>query len=221
MCDLIAGLPDFELTDGLRVAEIGIRKYPCCGLLQRNIDGTRDLIKETGITPDEVESITVEVNHTFAMYMKYPDPNSAAQTRFSIEHAVAACFMEPRVFLSTFSDERANDPRFKAFRSKVKMVVHPEWEHGYFPQASVVTVCLKNGKVLKKDCMFARGDVGHPLEMADIRDKYDGSVEFAGTLSRAQAQKAASMIQELEKLDDVAPLVNIFTFADQLEQRAS
>jgi len=62
------------------------------------------------------------------------------------------------------------------------------------PQASVVTMQLKRGEVVTKDYWFARGDVGHPLEMSDIRDKYDGLVEFAETRARAQAQKAASLI---------------------------
>jgi 2-methylcitrate dehydratase PrpD len=218
MVDLIAGLPSFELGEALRVAEIGIRKYPCCGLLQRNIDGVRDLIAEHKLRPDDIANVTVEVNHTFAMYMKYADPTSASQTRFSIEHAVAACFLESRVFLNTFTDEAANDPRFKAFRSKVKMIVHPEWEHGYFPQPSIVTVTLTNGKVIRKECVFARGDVGHPLEMADIRDKYTGSVDFAGTLSQENAEKARRLLLDLDHLKDVSELTNLFTFADRLER---
>jgi 2-methylcitrate dehydratase PrpD len=218
MVDLIAGLPDFELGDALRVAEIGIRKYPCCGLLQRNIDGVRDLIAEHKLRAEDVAGVTVEVNHTFAMYMKYADPTSASQTRFSIEHAVAACFLEPRVFLSTFTDEAARDARFKDFRSKVKMIVHPEWEHGYFPQPSVVTVTLNNGKVIRKDCVFARGDVGHPLGMSDIRDKYFGSVDFAGTLSPETAEKAQRLLLDLENVKDVSELTNLFTFADRREK---
>lgn len=218
MVDLIAGLPDFELGDALRVAEIGIRKYPCCGLLQRNIDGVRDMIAEHRIKAEDVASVTVEVNHTFAMYMKYADPTSASQTRFSIEHAVAACFLEPRVFLSTFTDEAARDARFKAFRSKVKMIVHPEWEHGYFPQPSIVTVTLNSGKVLRQDCVFARGDVGHPLAMTDIRDKYFGSVEFAGSLSNERAEQAQRLLLDLENVKDVSELTNLFTFADRREK---
>jgi len=219
LCDLIAGLPDFELTDGFRVEEIGIRKYPCCGLLQRNIDGTLDLIKENKITADDVESIKVEVNQTFAMYMKYPDPSNAAETRFSIEHAVASCFLESRVFLNSFTDERALDPRFKEMRSKVEMVVHPEWEQGYFPQASVITVRLNSGEVIKKECVFARGDVGHPLTEADIMDKYMGCIDFAGNLSHEKASEAARMIAELDEVDDVTELVDTFTFADGPAQK--
>jgi len=216
MCDLIASLPNFEAPVGSRVAQVGIRKYPCCGIMQRNIDGMLDLIKENKLSAEEVESVVVEVNHTFSMYMKFPDPLTGAQTRFSIEHAMAGCFLEPKVFLGTFTDEKANDPEFKAFRRKVKMVLHPEWEHGYFPQPSPITVHTKDGSSIRKDCVFARGDAGHPLTDQDVMDKFMGCVDYAGVLSHEQAGRAAKMVQALDDVKDVSELVNIFSFPDKL-----
>lgn len=215
MTDLIGGVPDFDLVDGHRVAQIGIRKYPCCGIMQRTIDGMSDLVGEYNLSKDDVESIDVEVNHTFAMYMKYPDPVTAAQTRFSIEHAMAACFLERPVFLTSFTDEAANDPRFKEFRKKVRMVVHPEWERGYFPQPAIITVRLKDGRVLTKECVFARGDAGHPVTPEDVAKKYQGGIDFVDVLSPEAAKRASDMIMSLEDLKDVSALTDIFSFPDR------
>ncbi|TXI10272.1 MAG: hypothetical protein E6Q76_04380 [Rhizobium sp.] len=217
MTDLIGGVTNFDLVDGFRTAEIGIRKYPCCGLLQRNIDGMSDLISEQKLTIDAVESVEVEVNHTFAMYMKYAEPVTAAQTRFSIEHAIAACFLERPVFLASFTDEAAHDPRYMEIRRKVKMTVHPEWERGYFPQPAIITVRLKDGRTITRECVFARGDAGHPASRADISGKYQGAIDFVGVLSQPQADKAAQMIATLDDVSDVSELTTIFAFPDRLE----
>lgn len=216
MCDLVGRLTEWECEDGYRVARIGIRKYPCCGLGQRVVDGMSDLIQETGIKADDVETIEVEANHTFGMYMKFSNPENAAQTRFSIEHAIASCFIEQPVFLKSFTDEAAVDPRYAAIRPKVKKTIHEEWEHGYFPQPAIITVKMKDGSTLKKECVFARGDDGHPVTQADVEKKYKGAIKFVGTLSDSQASKAWDMIDKIEDLKDVSELTQIFSFPDKL-----
>jgi 2-methylcitrate dehydratase PrpD len=218
MCDLVGSMPDFELVDGCRVAEVGIRKYPCCGLLQRTIDGMSDLVAEHNLRGEDLESIDVEVNHTFSMYAGFPEPQTAAQTRFSIHHAMAACFLERPVFLKSFTDEAAHDPAYMALRPKVRMIVHPEWEHGYFPQPALLTVRMKDGRVLKRECVFARGDAGHPISREDVTRKYQGGINFAGTLSAARAAEAAKLIESLEDVRDVSDIMNIFAFPDLLKQ---
>lgn len=212
MTDLIAGKPDFDLVEDCRIDSIGIRKYPCCGIMQRTIDGMSDLIAEHNLTEDKVVSIEVEVNHTFSMYMKYPEPVTAAQTRFSIEHAMASCFIEQPVFLRSFTDEAARDPHYTSIRNKVKMIVHAEWERGYFPQPAIITVKLKDGSELRKECVFARGDAGHPVTPADIMRKFQGGVDFVGTMSPQSAAKAADMILRLEEIHDVSEIVDLFVF---------
>jgi 2-methylcitrate dehydratase PrpD len=217
MVELISGKSEFDLVDGFRTAEIGIRKYPCCGILQRNIDAMSELIADENLTIDQVESIEVEVNHTFAMYMKYSEPTTAAQTRFSIEQAIAACFLERPVFLKSFTDEAAADPQYTEIRSKVKMTVHPEWERGYFPQPTIITVRRKDGRTLTREAVFARGDAGHPVTRADISSKYQGAIDFVGILSQERADKAAQMIATLDEVRDVSELTSIFAFPDRLD----
>jgi 2-methylcitrate dehydratase PrpD len=220
MTDLIADVPDFDLSGGLRVEQIGIRKYPCCGIMQRVIDGMSDLVAEEKLRKEDVESIDVDVNPTFVMYVKYPEPVTAAQTRFSIEHAMAACFLEKRVFLSSFTDQAAHDPRYKEFRKKVHMKMHPEWEGGYFPQPTIITVRLKDGRVFKRDCVFARGDAGHPIAREDMKRKYDGGIEFNDVLSPAAAKRAVELIEGIEDVKDISQLTDIFVFPDRARTAA-
>ncbi|UCG54284.1 MAG: MmgE/PrpD family protein, partial [Dehalococcoidia bacterium] len=153
--DLWAGQPDFDLPlgDGFRVMEVGIKKYPCCYLQQRNLDGVLDLIAKHNISWDDVESVEHEINHTVSLYLKYSQPETGEDARFSLEHSTVACFLDRQVFLSSYTDEKARDPKFREARRKVKVTVHPEWEGGYFTFNSPVTISLKDGTEYKRLCV--------------------------------------------------------------------
>jgi 2-methylcitrate dehydratase PrpD len=212
--DLWASQPDFDLPlgDGFRVMDIGIKKYPCCYLQQRNIDGVLDMIAEHDISWDDVESIEHEINHTVSLYLKYAQPGTGEDARFSLEHSTVACFFDRKVFLDSYTDEKARDPKFKEARKKVRVKVHPEWEGGYFSFQSPLTIRLKDGREFKKLCIDARGDPSKRLTSDEVTEKYLDCVNFAGTLSENMAEKAADMVLNLDKTPNIAELMNIFTY---------
>ena len=158
--DLWSGQPDFDLPlgEGFKVMDIGIKKYPCCYLQQRNIDGVLDLIAEHKISWEDVESVEHEINQTVSMYLKYAQPETGEDARFSLEHSTVACFFDQDVFLDSYTDEKARDARFKEARKKVKVTVHPEWPGGYFAFESPLTIRMKDGREFKKLCVDARGN---------------------------------------------------------------
>ena len=215
--DLWAGQPDFDLPlgDGFRVMEIGVKKYPCCYLEQRNIDGVLELIAEHNISWDDVESVEHEINHTVSLYLKYPQPETGEDARFSLEHSTAACFLDKQVFLSSYTDEKAQDPKFREARQKVKVTVHPEWEGGYFTFNSPVTIRMKDGTEYGKLCVSAKGDPSKRLSTDEVMKKYLDSIDFAGTFSRGRAEQAAEMTLALDEVKDVSELMSLLTFPDR------
>lgn len=219
--DLWTELPDFDLPlgeDGYRVMQIGIKKYPCCYLQQRNIDGVLDLIAEHNISWDEVESIEHEINHTVSLYLKYSQPETGEYARFSAEHSTVACFFDKQVFLNSYTDEKARDPKYREARKKVKVTVHPEWPNGYFTFDSPLTIRLKDGREYKKLCVDAKGDPSKRLTSDELMKKYLDCMDFAGNFSHEAARKAAEMTLALDKAKDVSELMSILTFPD-MEKR--
>ena len=219
--DLWADQPDFDLPlgDGFRIMEVGVKKHSCCYLQQRNIDGLLELIAEHNISWDDVESVEHGINHTVSLYLKYPQPENAEQSRFSLEHSTVACFLDKKVFLSSFTDEKVHDPKFIEGRKKVKVTVHPEWEGGFFTFGSPVTVRLKDGREYTKLCFSARGEPPNRLGTDEVMKKYLDSVEFAGTFSRERTRKIAEMTLALDKVKDVSELMGRLTFPDKLKKR--
>ncbi|MFC1903541.1 MmgE/PrpD family protein [Chloroflexota bacterium] len=214
--DLWAEQPEFDLPlgDGFRIMEVGIKKHACCYLQQRNIDGIFDLIAEHNISWDDVESVEHGINHTVSLYLKYPQPETAEEARFSLAHSTAAAFLDKKVFLSSFTDEKVRDPVFREARKKVKVTVHPEWQGGFFTFASPVTIKMKDGTEYKQSCISAKGEPPNRLGINEAMKKYTDCMEFAGNFTPQQAEKAADMILALEELPDVSQLVSILTFPD-------
>lgn len=213
LMELVSGAPAFELTDEFRTLAVGMKKYPCCFLMHRNIDGVFDLIKEHGITLEDVEDVEVGINETVSMYLKYQQPETGEDARFSIPHCVAACFLDGRVFLETFTDAKARDQKFIEARKKVKVVVHPEYKKGYPPAfVSPLIIRLKDGRVLAKECLYARGQANDRLSDAEIMKSFMDCVDFHGALSRGKAEQVADMAINIEKVKDVYEIMTILTF---------
>jgi 2-methylcitrate dehydratase PrpD len=126
-----------------------------------------------------------------------------------------ACFFDQKVFLDSYTDAKARDPKFKEARKKVKVDVHEEWERGYFAFRSPVTIRLKDGTVHEKICIDAKGDPSRRLSADEVKQKYMDCIDFAGTFSSTAAEKAAEMALSLDTLEDVSELTSILTFPDK------
>jgi 2-methylcitrate dehydratase PrpD len=221
LMDLLAGQPDFDLPlgDGWRVLEIGIKKYPCCWFNHLGIDTVLDLIAEHNIAWDNVESVEHAVNKTLPMYLKYPQPKTGEDARFSLEHCTVCCFFEKQVFLDSFTDEKARDPRFVEARRKVKLTVHPEYPAGCIDWHGPVTIRLKDGTVWKKVRTSIKGDATDKLTPNEVMKKYMDCLDYAGILSREWAEKVAEMTLALDKVKDVSKLTSILTFPEKSKNK--
>lgn len=212
--DAMGGSPeaDFELGHGkdFRVMAVGMKKFPCCYLSQRIIDGLQLMRRQHGITPDQVESIEVNVNATFPIVFKYPKPANSEEARFSLPHIVAAAISGERMLFETFSDEKVRDARLIELGRRVQMIVHEDWPRGQLDGTNPVTIRMKDGTSHFIDCIRAHGDSSDPLTPAEVIQKFRDST--TGRLSEGSIEKVAAMVSSLESVDDVSPILNLLAF---------
>jgi len=216
--DMWSGCPEFNLPlhEGYVLMRVGIRQHSCCGGAQRNVDAMLDLIAEHSIAWEDVASVEHEINYTRSQILKYDQPATAIETRFSLPHITVACFFDKKVFMPSFTDEKARDPRWQEARRKVKVTIHPDWPEGSHHFDSPVTITLKNGKRYQKIRKAATGDPrDYRFGIEDVMKKYLDCIEFAATLSRARAEQIAEMTLGLEKMDDISPLTALLTYPDR------
>jgi 2-methylcitrate dehydratase PrpD len=198
------------------VMHVGIKKYSCCYIEQRVIDGVIELKEEHKISYEDIDGIEVHVGPYFPTLVRYSNPVNGDEARFSIEHSVAAVFLEKeRVFLEAYTDEKALDPNYKEARQKVKVIVHPEWTAGVMGTIGgfeEVIVKVKDGKVYNKKCEKAKGDPPLYLSEEEVLDKFRKCAEFAWFLSTSQVDCVKELVFKLEKVKDITRLMDIMTF---------
>ena len=217
--DGLAGQPDADFALGkgkdFRVMAVGMKKFPCCYLSQRIIDGLQKLRREHGIGADQVEGIDVDVNPTFPRIFKYPEPTNSEEARFSLPHIAASAISGERMLFETFTDEKVRDKNLVALGKKVNMRVHNDWPDGQLDGTNPVTVRLKNGKSHFIDCARAHGDSTDPLTPAEVIQKFRDST--IGRMSDSNIDKVAGMVMALEAQADVGPILNLLTYADGVQ----
>ena len=217
LCESLTGRGSFDfgalankLGKPFRVMLVGIKKYPCCYLLQRIIDGVLELIAEQKISADDVKSVEVEVNPLFPVLIQFPEPVDAEQSRFSVSHVVAAMMVEKKISESTFTETKVADPEIARHRKKVKVTVHNEWEAGFMAGVNPVTFKLKDGKELKKICDKLKGHPPYLLTSDEVVVKF---MECAkDVLGGKEAEKIVKMVLDLDKLDNITELMSLLTF---------
>lgn len=213
--DAIAGQPEMEFPlgtgDDFRIMAVGMKKFPCCYLSQRIIDGIQALTRETKLRPDDIEEVEVGVNRIFTQILKYPEPKNAEEARFSLPHIVAAAISGESMFVDTFTEEKVFDPVLVQRRSKVKTTVHQEWGSDQLGEKNTVTIRTKDGRTLHRECFTAHGDPSDPLTREEILTRYGVCTE--GLMSVEDQKKSAAMLDDLENVANVAELMRLYAKA--------
>ena len=115
-CDQFAGQggADFsrmtrDLTGASAIVPPGthIKKYPCCYLGHGAIEATLELVKDNGISYEEIETVEVEVNKATQSMMQYSKPTNGHEARFSFEGVLGVAILDRAVWLPLLSQIRA------------------------------------------------------------------------------------------------------------------
>jgi 2-methylcitrate dehydratase len=221
--DALAGQPSIEFDLGigsdLRVMAVGQKKYPCCYLLQRVIDGVKGLTAINGIKADDVAEVRIEVNAAFPAIVKYPDPKDVEEARFSLPHVVAAVLAGELMDYCTFSAAKLDDPAITVHRPKVKMIVHDEWGYDQLGEKDILTIRLVTGEEHRTVCTVAHGDAADPLTREETIAKFIACTD--GRLPAEVQHETVGILAKLDEAASVAPLLERLTHAPVLVPEAA
>ncbi|HEY1297429.1 MAG TPA: MmgE/PrpD family protein [Chloroflexota bacterium] len=196
-----------EQPDVLVERGLSVKKYPCCYGTHRMADAALTL-RSRGLQAEDVAKIDVSVSPGGLEAIIHHQPRTGLQGKFSGEYVVAACLLDGRVALSTFSDDAVLRPSAQDLLSRVTIQeadVPPfgsaDWHHAY----ATLEVTLRDGNTLRERCDIGRGDARLPLTDAELEAKFRDCLAFSA--AAWDADTLLARLRTLREAPDVAGLL--------------
>jgi 2-methylcitrate dehydratase PrpD len=194
-------------------ADCVIKPWASCRASHPSLDACVRLATENRLNEDQIEEILIHVTpRTLKGFVGQPfviGECPEVSGAFSIRFTAATALMYRTVRPEHLTLEHMQDPRLQRLLEKIRLV-------DSLPPAESLTaeveLRLRDGSLLKTRTDVPKGDIyASPMSEAEILEKYYANTAFGGRTSHRNAEEAVRLIQRLEELDSLAPLIKLFT----------
>jgi 2-methylcitrate dehydratase PrpD len=184
-----------------------IKLHACSGASQYCVDALLDLVRETGLSPAQIDHIECHVPRGVPEILVYAQPTTGLEAKFSMQYALAAALLDGRVGITQFTDAAVRRPQARALMAKVGYVHPPDataTTAEIVAEPHSVVVHLNDGSVLHRACRFFRGRAENPLTNDELRAKFHDCA--APVLSPAARDRLIEQVDRLDALDNLDSL---------------
>ena len=198
------------LTQGLgetfETGRISLKTRCNSAMVHLPIDTAYELVKENGITADQVQKVTVRGQQWLEDFLWRLDVQSYQDAIFSLPFSMALVMLEPGSM--TFPDQvvsHLGDPAIQGLMSRFELEVD-ESEELATQMPATVTIRTTDGSVFSKHSgTSARGNYPeNPLEPIELETKFRRSA--TGILEDRQVERALELVYSLDQLSNVGDL---------------
>jgi len=216
---MTAGLGgEFELAKNTTM----VRLHPGSSAPAAAIDGMIDLTTEHDLRREQVKEILLECTPQCLAIAPYPEPVDVYKAKFCLPYTMAVAFLDRKVGLEQYTDERLADRTVRAFMSVIRVTVPEDlkrhkgqWgEDGVNWGEARITVKLRDGKVLTQACSHAKGWTERPCSWQDLCEKFEDCA--TRVLAKPQIDEAINLIGKLDELGSVKDLIRMLSPAKPL-----
>lgn len=197
---------DEALGQRWRLAEHGVnvKQYPICYATHRSIDAMIDLVRDHGLTPNDVAEIHVRIGRTQRLMLRNRSPKTGLEAKFSIEFAMASALVAGQVGLRQLTDGFVRrDDVVQAMTKVVTTTTDECMPDMPFAPADEVSVVLGSGQTLRHEPVaLAKGSWGKRLSRDELRAKF---IDCVGD-RLGSGGAAGRLFGELMDLDRVTSL---------------
>jgi 2-methylcitrate dehydratase PrpD len=197
----------FELMNTL------FKQYPHCGLIQTSTQAILELVRDEGLTPENVSGIIVRVQPlTYKEVGHFEIGDSPKQSaQFSIQYCVASALLRKSSQFQHFEESCIRDPRILPIIKKIDVISTPAMEER--EQTAVdMEVKTKEGTVYHKSIDAPRGSPGDPMAKEEYIALFRQCVNYGNIpWLKEKTDSIISMVERLEEVDDIRALISLFT----------
>jgi 2-methylcitrate dehydratase PrpD len=186
---------------------LSVKKYPLCYCTHRAIDGMLDLLAAHPLKPDSVETIRVSTSRRNVAVLRNSRPQTGLEAKFSMQFAMASCFVAGRVGLGELTDPFVRRDDVQALMRRV--VVEPDDREdparpGAAPYDQVVIETRDGRRLESARVTLERGSPEVPLSTEELWAKFAAC--FAIGNPKLPARTVFDALMSLERQPNVAAL---------------
>ena len=205
-----------SLGDLFYINKVSIKPHSTCRYNQGPIDCILDIVRSHDLKPQEVEKVTVGIlkagfNVVAAPEDKKRNPQNVVDAQFSMPFSAAVAIIHGRASLEEYVDENLGRPEIRDLMSRVHCVQDPALEEDYPSQwPAWAEVETKDGRRLKAEVKYPKGDPENALSWDELKDKFrDITRPVFPEQKLSKQEDIIEMVDGLEELDDVRILARI------------
>ena len=187
----------------------GLKPYACGVVNHPLIDAMVALKNETGIDPEEVQSVTARVHPLVLELVDRPNPRLGLEGKFSYQHSMAVGLVDGAAFPAQYSDARVADSVIAGLRDKI----HATIDKSMAEDAAEVTITLRNGQEHTQRIEHATGAPENPMTDAQLNEKFKALV--GDVFPNDQVEGMLSALWNLDQASDVAETIALTRLADR------
>ena len=194
----------------LSTSDVAPKLYGTSGVTHQAVEGMLRLTREHGLAPSDLESVELVVPPFAVRIASYPDPVGGEQAKFSLQQAIAGILVDgvPRLpYVTAFTDEASQDPRYVDARRRVSVVVDPSKPNVRGFDTQVVTLVLRDGRRLSTtvDRLEVGGRSGNPVSVDQRIEMFRHTADRLG----AAADRVVDVVMGFERhtVDELAGLL--------------
>jgi 2-methylcitrate dehydratase PrpD len=186
---------------------ITVKLYPSCAATHPTIDALLALRREEPFTAEEVDAIDVEVDSMTPRLLIHARPATGLEAKFSMPFCAAAAIVDGQVGIGTFEVDRIQAGPVQALMPRVTMRANTAFDAKPPLSQSLVTIRLRDGRVLTRAADGARGYPAQPASDAELAIKFR---ECARRSVSAQAiEEAWRLLSRIDGIEDLSVLTNL------------
>lgn len=199
-----------RVTEGLgevwEAAELTYKVWPCCFGNHSPITGTMQLMKEHGLTAEDIVHINVEIGDPNLILVEplneRRNPENAIFGKFSIPFNVASVLVKGNVTIDSYSDALLHDPEIRALTAKIDYTYREDWKTGKATWSIVHMETTKGNFEVFVQSPF--GTPQNPMDDASFELKFDSCA--AKAFSPRTPEQLAQIKQSVRALESLADI---------------
>ncbi len=179
------------------------KAFPCAHISHFGVDAALQLRRKHSIDWQQIAEIEFRIPSLLQRVVSYQEPRTGTEGRFSLGHCLCRAFIDGRVRIGDFTEDRVKEPAIKQLMSKIKWV-GTEQERGKGPFGyQEVIVKLNDGSSYDCRVDHPKGEPQNPQTDEEFLAKYEDCTSHAHYDER-KASQIKDLIFNLEDVGDIS-----------------